>query len=229
MSIEVTLGSILEMQRTDIYHLETPVAISFKTFDSKSFYLGFQDDSAVNSREVMNAISRIKSVDKSDRFLYQYDMSDLLNAVNLTKPLNKKNLWKRPLPFIADESKLRSSAAVLDQDAVDMLLLGLLPDDYPLPSEWRMFTGTPIEKKFFFSKLKRTRDALDAWKLCSSYPISVLLPADITGDDLSVLCKFYEKKRFPVLTWVHPVSQRVLLRSAMPKNKRYCGSPNAFI
>lgn len=85
-------------------------------------------------------------------------------------------------------------------DILDMYLLGLLPGDIFLDN-WTICN--------------------ERWQLCSTYPSVVFVPTAIANEvDLAQLQKYYVRKRFPSTTWVHPRTQRVLMRSALTTSKR---------
>ncbi|KAL7721087.1 Myotubularin phosphatase domain-containing protein [Entamoeba marina] len=57
----------------------------------------------------------------------------------------------------------------------------------------------------------------DTYEICPSYPSHVIVPLDIHKATLKGSAEFRTNARFPVLTWMHPVSRNPLLRSSQPR------------
>ena len=64
------------------------------------------------------------------------------------------------------------------------------------------------------SSLWRVSTANTQFRLCRSYPPLLVVPADVSDNDLSFACKSRKKDRLPVLTWLHPINGAPLLRAS---------------
>uniref|UniRef100_A0A671LAI7 Myotubularin-related protein 1-like n=1 Tax=Sinocyclocheilus anshuiensis TaxID=1608454 RepID=A0A671LAI7_9TELE len=56
-----------------------------------------------------------------------------------------------------------------------------------------------------------------SYKLCETYPALLVLPSNVTEDELKRVAAFRAKRRFPVLSWIHPESQAAIVRCSQPQ------------
>ncbi|XP_076835532.1 myotubularin-related protein 1b isoform X3 [Brachyhypopomus gauderio] len=55
-----------------------------------------------------------------------------------------------------------------------------------------------------------------SYEVCDTYPAVLVVPASITEDELRRVSVFRAKRRFPVLSWIHPESQAAVVRCGQP-------------
>ncbi|BFU20255.1 myotubularin, putative [Entamoeba histolytica HM-1:IMSS-B] len=55
------------------------------------------------------------------------------------------------------------------------------------------------------------------YEICNTYPTQLIVPMDIHKSTLMASSEFRTNGRIPVLTWIHPQTRKVLLRSSQPK------------
>uniref|UniRef100_A0AAR2L7M0 phosphatidylinositol-3,5-bisphosphate 3-phosphatase n=1 Tax=Pygocentrus nattereri TaxID=42514 RepID=A0AAR2L7M0_PYGNA len=56
-----------------------------------------------------------------------------------------------------------------------------------------------------------------SYEVCETYPALLVLPASISEDELRRVAAFRAKRRFPVLSWIHPESQAAIVRCGQPQ------------
>uniref|UniRef100_A0A672RP72 phosphatidylinositol-3,5-bisphosphate 3-phosphatase n=1 Tax=Sinocyclocheilus grahami TaxID=75366 RepID=A0A672RP72_SINGR len=56
-----------------------------------------------------------------------------------------------------------------------------------------------------------------SYELCETYPTLLVLPSNVTEDELKRVAAFRAKRRFPVLSWIHPESQAAIVRCGQPQ------------
>ncbi|XP_061768319.1 myotubularin-related protein 1-like isoform X5 [Nerophis ophidion] len=54
------------------------------------------------------------------------------------------------------------------------------------------------------------------YELCDTYPSVLVIPTNITDDDIKRVAAFRAKHRIPVLSWIHPESQATIVRCGQP-------------
>ncbi|NXC21212.1 MTM1 protein, partial [Corythaeola cristata] len=52
--------------------------------------------------------------------------------------------------------------------------------------------------------------------LCDTYPSLLVVPYNATDDDLKKVAAFRSRNRIPVLSWIHPETQAVIMRCSQP-------------
>uniref|UniRef100_A0A8C9FFU3 Phosphatidylinositol-3,5-bisphosphate 3-phosphatase n=1 Tax=Pavo cristatus TaxID=9049 RepID=A0A8C9FFU3_PAVCR len=52
--------------------------------------------------------------------------------------------------------------------------------------------------------------------LCDTYPSLLVVPYNATDDDLKKVAAFRSRNRIPVLSWIHPENQAVIMRCSQP-------------
>ncbi|XP_046723313.1 myotubularin-related protein 1b isoform X2 [Silurus meridionalis] len=70
--------------------------------------------------------------------------------------------------------------------------------------------GLPNES-WFISKINSN------YEVCETYPTLLVLPSSINEDELRRVAAFRAKRRFPVLSWIHPESQAAIVRCGQPQ------------
>ncbi|TRY59416.1 hypothetical protein DNTS_004318 [Danionella cerebrum] len=55
------------------------------------------------------------------------------------------------------------------------------------------------------------------YEMCETYPALLVLPSNVTEDELKRVAAFRAKRRFPVLSWIHPESQAAIVRCGQPQ------------
>ncbi|KAM9451217.1 myotubularin-related protein 1b isoform 1-T1 [Clarias gariepinus] len=70
--------------------------------------------------------------------------------------------------------------------------------------------GLPNES-WFISKINSN------YEVCETYPALLVLPSSINEDELKRVAAFRAKRRFPVLSWIHPESQAAIVRCGQPQ------------
>ncbi|XP_055035839.2 myotubularin-related protein 1b isoform X2 [Misgurnus anguillicaudatus] len=55
------------------------------------------------------------------------------------------------------------------------------------------------------------------YEVCETYPALLVVPSNVTEDELKRVAAFRAKRRFPVLSWIHPESQAAIVRCGQPQ------------
>ncbi|XP_061566661.1 myotubularin-related protein 1a isoform X2 [Cololabis saira] len=92
----------------------------------------------------------------------------------------------------------------------------LYKDQYPVDG-WKVYDpvaeykrqGLPNES-WTFSKMN------GAYELCDTYPSLLVIPTNVTEDDIRRVAAFRAKHRIPVLSWIHPETQATVVRCSQP-------------
>nr|XP_020450588.1 myotubularin-related protein 2-like isoform X1 [Monopterus albus] len=79
---------------------------------------------------------------------------------------------------------------------------------YDPTAEYRR-QGLPNES-WTISKINST------YELCDTYPSILVIPTNITDEEVKRVAVFRAKNRFPVLSWIHPESQATIVRCSQP-------------
>ncbi|KAE8627705.1 hypothetical protein XENTR_v10007111 [Xenopus tropicalis] len=56
----------------------------------------------------------------------------------------------------------------------------------------------------------------ERYELCDTYPACLVVPANISDDELRKIAAFRAQDRIPVLSWIHPESQAAITRCSQP-------------
>uniref|UniRef100_A0A671QIF0 phosphatidylinositol-3,5-bisphosphate 3-phosphatase n=1 Tax=Sinocyclocheilus anshuiensis TaxID=1608454 RepID=A0A671QIF0_9TELE len=56
-----------------------------------------------------------------------------------------------------------------------------------------------------------------SYEVCETYPALLVLPSNVTEDELKRVAAFRAKRRFPVLSWIHSESQAAIVRCGQPQ------------
>ncbi|XP_033876728.3 myotubularin isoform X4 [Acipenser ruthenus] len=54
------------------------------------------------------------------------------------------------------------------------------------------------------------------YELCDTYPTILMVPFKATDEDLRKVSAFRSRNRIPVVSWIHPVNQAVIMRCSQP-------------
>ncbi|KAH3752878.1 hypothetical protein DPMN_187504 [Dreissena polymorpha] len=86
-----------------------------------------------------------------------------------------------------------------------------------LEDSWQAFQqGAEMSRYKACMEDWRISTANKDYKLCQSYPQSVVVPKGVTDDMLAKVDQFRQNGRFPVLSYFHRDSKAVLMRSSQP-------------
>ncbi|XP_061920963.1 myotubularin-related protein 2-like isoform X1 [Entelurus aequoreus] len=128
---------------------------------------------------------------RSPRFAYKTEMS-LLDVVDMLAKL----------AFPLSHSLTLFAFQYKEQFPVDGWKV------YDPVAEYRR-QGLPNES-WTISKVNST------YELCDTYPSVLVIPTNITDDDIKRVAAFRAKHRIPVLSWIHPESQATIVRCGQP-------------
>ncbi|XP_039996876.1 myotubularin-related protein 1a isoform X3 [Xiphias gladius] len=95
---------------------------------------------------------------------------------------------------------------------------------YDPTAEYRR-QGLPNES-WAISKINST------YELCDTYPSILVIPTNITDEDIKRVAVFRAKHRVPVLSWIHPESQATIVRCSQPlvgPSDRRCKEDERFL
>uniref|UniRef100_A0A673ATP5 phosphatidylinositol-3,5-bisphosphate 3-phosphatase n=1 Tax=Sphaeramia orbicularis TaxID=375764 RepID=A0A673ATP5_9TELE len=95
---------------------------------------------------------------------------------------------------------------------------------YDAAAEYRR-QGLPNES-WTISKMNNT------YELCDTYPSVLVIPTNITDEDIRRVAVFRAKHRIPVLSWIHPESQATIVRCSQPlvgPSDRRCKEDERFL
>ncbi|XP_076130407.1 myotubularin-related protein 1b [Alosa pseudoharengus] len=56
-----------------------------------------------------------------------------------------------------------------------------------------------------------------SYEVCDTYPALLVVPSNISDDELKKVATFRAKHRIPVLSWIHPESQAAIVRCGQPQ------------
>ncbi|MGH0136053.1 UNVERIFIED_CONTAM: hypothetical protein FKN15_030993 [Acipenser sinensis] len=56
----------------------------------------------------------------------------------------------------------------------------------------------------------------EQYELCDTYPTVLMVPFKATDEDLRKVSAFRSRNRIPVVSWIHPVNQAVIMRCSQP-------------
>ncbi|XP_041111509.1 myotubularin-like isoform X1 [Polyodon spathula] len=56
----------------------------------------------------------------------------------------------------------------------------------------------------------------ERYELCDTYPTVLMVPFKATDEDLRKVSAFRSRNRIPVVSWIHPVNQAVIMRCSQP-------------
>uniref|UniRef100_A0A665V1W2 Myotubularin-related protein 2-like n=1 Tax=Echeneis naucrates TaxID=173247 RepID=A0A665V1W2_ECHNA len=54
------------------------------------------------------------------------------------------------------------------------------------------------------------------YELCDTYPSIIVIPTNLTDEDIQQVAVFRAKHRIPVLSWIHPETQATIVRCSQP-------------
>ncbi|KAA0720402.1 Myotubularin-related protein 1 [Triplophysa tibetana] len=56
-----------------------------------------------------------------------------------------------------------------------------------------------------------------SYEMCETYPALLVMPSNVTEEELKRVAAFRAKRRLPVLSWIHPESQAAIVRCGQPQ------------
>lgn len=62
----------------------------------------------------------------------------------------------------------------------------------------------------------RITRANEHYELCDTYPAILVVPANVSDDELKKVASFRSRDRLPVLSWIHPETQATITRCSQP-------------
>ncbi|XP_078513114.1 phosphatidylinositol-3,5-bisphosphate 3-phosphatase MTMR2 [Lissotriton helveticus] len=62
----------------------------------------------------------------------------------------------------------------------------------------------------------RITRANEHYELCDTYPAILVVPANVSDDELKKVASFRSRDRLPVLSWIHPETQATIIRCSQP-------------
>ncbi|XP_065806196.1 myotubularin-related protein 1a isoform X3 [Labrus bergylta] len=71
-----------------------------------------------------------------------------------------------------------------------------------------------------------------SYELCDTYPATLVIPTNISDDDIRRVAAFRVKHRIPVLSWIHPETQATIVRCSQPlvgPSDRRCKEDERFL
>ncbi|XP_060888088.1 myotubularin-related protein 1a isoform X4 [Labrus mixtus] len=71
-----------------------------------------------------------------------------------------------------------------------------------------------------------------SYELCDTYPSTLVIPTNISDDDIRRVAAFRVKHRIPVLSWIHPETQATIVRCSQPlvgPSDRRCKEDERFL
>eukprot|EP01065_Artemidia_motanka_P035997 TRINITY_DN43900_c0_g1_i1.p1 TRINITY_DN43900_c0_g1~~TRINITY_DN43900_c0_g1_i1.p1 ORF type:complete len:1010 (+),score=232.93 TRINITY_DN43900_c0_g1_i1:117-3146(+) len=77
---------------------------------------------------------------------------------------------------------------------------------------WTFSCGDPS-----YARRWRLSDANRGYSECPSYGERVVVPTDLTDDNIRDVAKFRKRNRFPIVSWVHPTNGACLARCSQPE------------
>lgn len=146
----------------------------------------------------------------------------------LTTPESVPNDEKTSLPFklynmmcnskhqISPPPPYRVSRTALLSIAYDKLVMSKCFGGYAsrIPGCGYRYCNVLTE---IMNKYLRNSNVNDKYEVCKSYPATLYVPRDVTDDMLKESARFRSESRFPAITFVHPTTFGLLIRSSQPK------------
>ncbi|XP_063059678.1 myotubularin-related protein 1b isoform X1 [Engraulis encrasicolus] len=87
------------------------------------------------------------------------------------------------------------------------------PDD-----GWKVYDPTAEYKRLGLPNESWVMSKVNSsYELCESYPALLVVPSNITDEDLKRVAGFRAKRRIPVLSWIHPETQAAIIRCGQPQ------------
>ncbi|XP_074518365.1 myotubularin-related protein 1a isoform X2 [Halichoeres trimaculatus] len=71
-----------------------------------------------------------------------------------------------------------------------------------------------------------------SYELCDTYPSVIIIPTNISDEDVRRVASFRAKHRIPVLSWIHPETQATIIRCGQPlvgPSDRRCKEDERFL
>uniref|UniRef100_A0A3Q3XK48 Uncharacterized protein n=1 Tax=Mola mola TaxID=94237 RepID=A0A3Q3XK48_MOLML len=108
----------------------------------------------------------------------------------------------------------------------------LYKEQFPVDG-WKVYDTTAEYRRQGLPNESWTISKINSsYELCDTYPSIVVIPTNITDEDIKRVAVFRAKHRIPVLSWIHPESQATIVRSSQPlvgPSNRRCKEDECFL
>ncbi|XP_053715573.1 myotubularin-related protein 1a isoform X2 [Synchiropus splendidus] len=82
---------------------------------------------------------------------------------------------------------------------------------------WKVYDPTAEYRRQGLPNESWTISKMNAsYELCDTYPSVLVIPTNITDEEIKRVAVFRAKHRIPVLSWIHPESQATIIRCSQP-------------
>lgn len=108
----------------------------------------------------------------------------------------------------------------------------LYKEQFPVDG-WKVFDATAEYKRQGLPNESWTISKINSnYELCDTYPSVLVIPTNISDEDIRRVALFRAKHRIPVLSWIHPESQATIVRCSQPlvgPSDRRCKEDERFL
>uniref|UniRef100_A0A8C4F8D7 phosphatidylinositol-3,5-bisphosphate 3-phosphatase n=1 Tax=Dicentrarchus labrax TaxID=13489 RepID=A0A8C4F8D7_DICLA len=186
------------------------------------------------------------SVERDSPFILDVNLGVISRLETITVPNQGENT--KGLELVCKDMRSPRFAYKTEEshpDVVEVLAKHAFPFSHNLPlfaflykeqfpvDGWKVYDptaeyrrqGLPNES-WTFSKMNST------YELCDTYPSTLVIPTNITDEDIKRVAVFRAKHRIPVLSWIHPESQATIVRCSQPlvgPSDRRCKEDERFL
>ncbi|KAK2852116.1 hypothetical protein Q5P01_008392 [Channa striata] len=105
-------------------------------------------------------------------------------------------------------------------------------EQFPLDG-WKVYDPTAEYRRQGLPNESWTISKINSnYELCDTYPSILVIPTNITDEDIKRVAVFRAKHRIPVLSWIHPESQATIVRCSQPlvgPSDRRCKEDERFL
>uniref|UniRef100_A0A4W6E8G4 phosphatidylinositol-3,5-bisphosphate 3-phosphatase n=1 Tax=Lates calcarifer TaxID=8187 RepID=A0A4W6E8G4_LATCA len=181
------------------------------------------------------------SVERDSPFILDVNLGAISRLETISVPTQGENtkgleLVCKVLHIMISQFKIHSVVTDANIDPVtplwQPLFAFLYKEQFPVDG-WKVYDptaeyrrqGLPNES-WIISKINSTYD------LCDTYPSILVIPTNITDEDIKRVAVFRAKHRIPVLSWIHPESQATIVRCSQPlvgPSDRRCKEDERFL
>uniref|UniRef100_A0A669EQL3 phosphatidylinositol-3,5-bisphosphate 3-phosphatase n=1 Tax=Oreochromis niloticus TaxID=8128 RepID=A0A669EQL3_ORENI len=186
------------------------------------------------------------SVEKDSPFILDVNLGVISRIESISVPNQGEN--NKGLELVCKDMRSPRFAYKMEEsqpDVVEVLTKHAFPLSHSLPlfaflykeqfpvDGWKVYDpaaeyrrqGLPNES-WTISKINST------YELCDTYPSILVIPTNITDEDIKRVAVFRAKHRIPVLSWIHPESQATIVRCSQPlvgPSDRRCKEDERFL
>uniref|UniRef100_A0A3B4FUI8 phosphatidylinositol-3,5-bisphosphate 3-phosphatase n=1 Tax=Pundamilia nyererei TaxID=303518 RepID=A0A3B4FUI8_9CICH len=186
------------------------------------------------------------SVEKDSPFILDVNLGVISRIESISVPNQGEN--NKGLELVCKDMRSPRFAYKMEEsqpDVVEVLTKHAFPLSHSLPlfaflykeqfpvDGWKVYDpaaeyrrqGLPNES-WTISKINST------YELCDTYPSVLVIPTNITDEDIKRVAVFRAKHRIPVLSWIHPESQATIVRCSQPlvgPSDRRCKEDERFL